>query len=336
MVLDLQLGSVVCRRPVRRGLLRTGTVDETREADGQHAETDGISIQHGHSRKDAPRDTSAMEAPNLEKPAASGSASPSMAPPAETKPSAEKPETTPPPIQPTTAEKKPATDDKKPTTDEKKMSISKAPYGKMPDGTQIDEYTLTNADGMKVKLITYGAITTAVEVPDRDGKFENITLYCDSLEDYMAKKENGNPMAPFFGATIGRYGNRIAKGKFKLDGKEYTLPINNAPNSLHGGSKGFDKVVWKAEEVKSPDGVGVAFTYVSPDDDQGYPGKLTAKVTYTLTDKDELKMDYEATTDKDTVVNLTNHDYWNLAGAGNGDVLKDILLDRRRQIPARR
>ena len=209
----------------------------------------------------------------------------------------------------------------------------KEAYGKLPDGTQIDQYTLSNPNGLKVKIITYGAIMTAVETPDRNGKIENITLYRDSLADYMEMKD-GKPTTPYFGATVGRYGNRIAKGRFTLDGKEYTLAVNNGPNALHGGLKGFDKVVWKAEPVKTAGTAGVVFTYTSPDGEEGYPGTLKAKVTYSLTDKDELKMDYEATTDKATVVNLTNHTYWNLAGAGNGDILKhELTLNADRFLP---
>ncbi|MGA2059460.1 MAG: aldose epimerase family protein [Thermoguttaceae bacterium] len=203
---------------------------------------------------------------------------------------------------------------------ENKMSVKKEPYGKMPDGAAVDLYTLTNANGLKVKIITYGATITDVEVPDRSGKLENVALFRDSLKDYMDKS------TPYFGSTIGRYGNRIAKGKFTLDGKAYTLAQNDHGNTLHGGLKGFDKVVWKAEPVKSKDSVGVKFTYVSPDGDEGYPGTLTAQVTYSLTDKNELKMDYTATTDKPTVVNLTNHTYWNLSGAGSGDILGEVLM----------
>ena len=213
------------------------------------------------------------------------------------------------------------------------MSVTKEAYGKMPDGTGIDRYTLTNAKGLKVKVINYGATLTDVETPDRNGKFANITLYRDSLADYMEMK-GGKPTTPYFGAAVGRYANRIAKGRFALNGKEYKLAINNEPNTLHGGLKGFDKVAWNAEPVQSPGAVGVAFTYVSPDGEEGFPGTLTTKVTYSLTDNDELKIDIEATTDKHTVLNLTNHSYWNLAGAGNGDMLGHVLtLNADRFLP---
>ena len=222
----------------------------------------------------------------------------------------------------------------KPVVTTNTMTVTKKVYGKLPDGTPIDQYTLSNPHGLKVKIINYGAIITAVETPDRNGKVENITLYRNSLADYMEMKD-GKPTTPYFGATVGRYGNRIAKGRFTLEGKEYNkLAINNGPNALHGGLKGFDKVVWKAEEVQLPGVVGVAFTYTSPDGEEGYPGTLKVKVTYSLTDKDELKMDYEATTDKTTVLNLTNHTYWNLAGAGNGDILKhELTLNADRFLP---
>ncbi len=203
-----------------------------------------------------------------------------------------------------------------------KMSVTKSLYGKLPDGTEIDQYTLTNAGGLKVKIITYGATITDVEVPDRNGKLENVTLFRDSLDGYLDKN------TPYFGATVGRYANRIAKGKFTLDGKAYDLAVNNKPNHLHGGDKGFNRVVWKADWFEDNHSVGVIFTYTSPDGEEHYPGTLFAKVTYSLTDKDELKMEYEATTDKPTVVNLTNHAYWNLAGAGSGDVLgHEMMID---------
>ncbi len=192
---------------------------------------------------------------------------------------------------------------------------------------------MTNAAGMRVKIITYGAIITAVEVPDRAGKLANVTLYRDSLAGYTEVKD-GKPTTPFFGAIAGRYANRIAKGRFTLDGKQYKLATNNGPNALHGGLKGFDKVVWKAEPLQAPGAVGVALSYVSPDGEEGYPGTLTVKVTYSLTDKNELKMEYLATTDKPTVVNLTNHAYWNLAGAGTGDVLgHELSINADRFLP---
>ena len=207
------------------------------------------------------------------------------------------------------------------------MTIEKKPFGSMPDGTRVDQYILTNANGLKVKIITFGAMITSVELPDRDGKFENVTLHLDSLEDYL----KGHP---FFGCVAGRYANRIAKGKFTLDGAEYTLATNNGENHLHGGTKGFDKHVWQAEPVRSERSVGVTFTLVSPDGDEGYPGTLTAKVTYSLCNRNGLKMDFSATTDKATPVNLCNHAYWNLAGAGSGDVLEHlVLLNADRYLP---
>ena len=237
---------------------------------------------------------------------------------------------------PTDAEPEPSgsatpmeTDTSTPTTpdSEPKMNIEKEPYGKMPDGTEVDQYTLTNANGLKVKIITYGAMITAVEVPDRDGKLANVTLNRDSLDDYLAGH-------PYFGCVAGRYANRIAKGKFTLDGTEYTLATNNGPNHLHGGNKGFDKYVWKTGPVGADPSAGVSFSHVSPDGDEGYPGELKATVTYSLTEGNELKMEYTATTTKPTVLNLTNHAYWNLAGAGSGDVLgQELMLNADRYLP---
>jgi aldose 1-epimerase len=198
------------------------------------------------------------------------------------------------------------------------MSIQKEVYGKTKDGVAVDLFTLTNAHGLRVKIMTYGATIISVETPDRNGKLDNITLALDSLDDYL----KGHPC---FGSTIGRFANRIAKGKFTLDGVEYPLAINNGPNHLHGGLKGFDKLVWKAEPVESPHCSGVRFTHESADGEEGYPGKLLAQVTYSLTDDNELKMEYVATTDRPTVVNLTNHAYWNLAGIASGDVLSHEL-----------
>lgn len=192
------------------------------------------------------------------------------------------------------------------------------PFGKTQDGQEITRHTLTNVPGLKVKLVSYGATLVAVEMADRAGKVANITLSFPTLEGYLQRH-------PYFGSTVGRYGNRIAGGKFTLDGQTYKLATNNGPNHLHGGLKGFDAVVWKAEPVKAEDLVGVKFSYTSPDGDEGYPGKLSITTTYTLNNKNELRIDYAATTDKPTVVNLTNHAYWNLAGAGSGDILKQVL-----------
>jgi len=198
------------------------------------------------------------------------------------------------------------------------MSIQKSDFGTTKDGQKVELYTLTNKNGVVAKVMTYGAILTELHVPDKQGKKANVVLGFDTLKRY----EEGHP---YFGATIGRVTNRIGKGKFTLDGKTYELAVNNGPNALHGGLVGFDKKVWKAEEVKGAAGAAVRFTYRSPDGEEGYPGTLEAAVTYTLTDKDELKLDYKATTDKATPVNLTNHSYFNLKGAGNGDILGHVL-----------
>ena len=192
-----------------------------------------------------------------------------------------------------------------------KATIEKAPFGKTPDGTAVDLYTLKNAHGVTVKVMTYGCIITEIDVPDRTGQMGDIVLGFDNFEQYLQLKN------PFFGAVVGRYANRIAKGKFTLDGQQYTLVTNNYPNALHGGVKGFDKVVWDAEPVTVPNGVAIRFSYVSRDGEEGYPGNLNVGVVYTLTDDNELRMDYEAVTDKATVINLTNHSYFNLAGTGD-------------------
>jgi aldose 1-epimerase len=206
--------------------------------------------------------------------------------------------------------------------------ISKSEWGKTTDGTPVEQIVVTNAAGMKAKIITYGGIVTELDVPDRDGKSGDVVLGFDNLDGYLKTH-------PYFGAIIGRVGNRIAKGKFTLDGKEYTLAVNNGPNSLHGGLKGFDKKIWKAELLPdNPDGPAVRLTYTSPDGEEGYPGNLSATVTYTLTDKNELRIDYLATTDKATPVNLTNHSYFNLAGAAAGDILgHELMLAADKYIP---
>ncbi len=194
--------------------------------------------------------------------------------------------------------------------DAKKAGITKSEFGKLPDGTVIDAYTLTNAKGMKAKVITYGAILTELDVPDKSGKMGDVVLGFDNLKGYL----DGHP---YFGATVGRVANRIAKGKFTLDGKEYKVAVNNGPNHLHGGLKGLDKVVWKAQITQTSDVAAVKFTYTSPDGEEGYPGKLTIAVTYSLANDNALRIDYEAKTDKATPVNLTNHSYFNLAGSGD-------------------
>ena len=199
-----------------------------------------------------------------------------------------------------------------------KASVKKEAFGKTDDGVAVEQYTLTNAAGATAKIITYGAILTELDVPDRDGKLGDVVLGFDNLKDYLAGH-------PYFGATVGRVANRIAKGKFALDGKEYKLAVNNPPNTLHGGLKGFDKVVWKAEPKTTADGPALKLTYVSKDGEEGYPGTLTAAVTYTLTNGNALRIDYTATTNKATPVNLTNHSYFNLAGTKSGDILNHEL-----------
>jgi aldose 1-epimerase len=199
-----------------------------------------------------------------------------------------------------------------------KAGIEKSDFGKTSDGTSVDLYTLTNANGMKVKIITYGGIITELWVPDRDGKLDDVVLGFEDLKRYLAGH-------PHFGAITGRVANRIAKGKFTLDGKEYTLATNNGPNHLHGGKVGFDKKVWMAQTISGDDGPGLKLTYVSPDGEEGYPGELTSTVVYTLTNKNELRIDYSAKTDKATPVNLTNHSYFNLASPKSGTILDHEL-----------
>jgi len=207
-----------------------------------------------------------------------------------------------------------------PTTKEKcKMSITKEAFGTMPDGKKVDLYTLTNANGLTAKITNYGGIITSLQTPDRNGKFADIVLGYDSLAEYIKE-------TPYFGALIGRYGNRIAKGKFTLNGVEYTLAINNGPNHLHGGIKGFDKVAWNAKPIKTKDSVVLELTYLSKDGEEGYPGNLDCKVTYTLNNNNELRIYYQASTDKPTIINLTNHSYFNLAGHNSGDILGQVLM----------
>jgi aldose 1-epimerase len=210
-------------------------------------------------------------------------------------------------------------------TSDVKNDVKKQAYGKMPDGAAVELYTLTNANGMQAGIITYGGTVVSLTAPDRNGKYADVVLGMDDLAGYMKA-------TAFFGALIGRYGNRIGHAQFTLDGNTYKLPANDNGNTLHGGPAGFDKRVWTVVPgSNSPDGPTLALTYVSKDGEAGFPGTLTAKVFYTLTAKNELKIDYVATTDKPTVVNLTNHSYFNLAGQGEGDVLGHevtILADR--------
>jgi aldose 1-epimerase len=200
-----------------------------------------------------------------------------------------------------------------------RAGVLKTAFGQTKEGVPVDQYTLTNRRGMVAKVITYGATLTELVVPDRVGKPGNVVLGYDKLEPYLAG-------VPYFGSTVGRVGNRIAKGRFTLNGKTYTLATNNGPNHLHGGIKGFDKVVWKAETVPGAGAASVKFSYRSPDGEEGYPGNLDASVIYTLTDENELRLEYAATTDKATPVNLTNHSYFNLAGDGSGDILGHVLM----------
>jgi len=201
--------------------------------------------------------------------------------------------------------------------------ISRQSFGRTPDGQSVELFTLTNKRGAVAKITNYGGIVVSLEVPDRDGKQGDVVLGYDNLAGYI--KNN-----PYFGALIGRYGNRIAKGRFTLDGKRHQLTINDGPNHLHGGKQGFDKVVWKATPEMTPAGPALRLTTTSPDGDQGYPGTLEVTAVYTLTNRNELRVDFSATTDKPTIVNLTHHSYFNLAGAGS-----PTILDHKLQIPAK-
>jgi aldose 1-epimerase len=210
---------------------------------------------------------------------------------------------------------------------EKIQPVVRASFGTLPDGTAVDLYTLTNAGGMQVSVTNYGGIITSIKTPDRDGKLGDITLGYDSLQGYLQG-------TAYFGAIVGRYANRIGNAQFKLDGRTYKLPVNNGPNTLHGGIKGFDKAVWQAEPFEKAGEVGIVFSHTSPDGDQGFPGALATVVTYTLTDHNELAFDFKATTDKPTVLNLTQHAYFNLAGEGSGDVLgHELILHADRYTP---
>jgi aldose 1-epimerase len=206
-----------------------------------------------------------------------------------------------------------------------KAGVERGAFGKLEDGTVIEVFTLKNSHGAAAKVITYGATLTELWVPDRAGKQGDVVLGFDDLKGYLGDH-------PHFGGTIGRFGNRIAKGKFRIDGQEYTLATNNGPNTLHGGTVGFDRKVWKGEAVSDGKGAAVRLTYLSPDGEEHFPGTLTATVVYTLTEDNALKIEYVAKTDKATALNLTNHTYFNLSGGG--DVLGYTLtLNASRYTP---
>ena len=206
-----------------------------------------------------------------------------------------------------------------------KPEIKKQPFGKTADQEAVDLYTLTNANGVEVTIMTYGGTVVSLKVPDRAGKMADVVLGYDNLEGYLKS-------SPYFGCIVGRYGNRIAKGAFSLNGHQYTLAKNDGENTLHGGVKAFDKVVWKASEVKSKTGVGLSLSYMSKDGEEGFPGNLSVTVVYMLTNRNELKIDYSATTDKTTVINLTHHSYFNLAGEGS--ILNhEMMIDASRFTP---
>jgi aldose 1-epimerase len=204
-----------------------------------------------------------------------------------------------------------------------KVTVSSAPWGTT-GGKQVTRYTLTNSHGMRVRILSYGGIIQSLQVPDRHGHRKNVVLGFDNLADYVKD-------SPYFGAIIGRYANRIAKGTFRLDDKTYTLPKNDGPNTLHGGTKGFDKQVWAATPFTKKNSAGVVLRYTSPNGEMGFPGALATVVTYTLDQKNQLRMDYRATTDAPTVINLTNHAYFNLAGEGSG-----AIYDQKLKINAKR
>ncbi|HUA67593.1 MAG TPA: aldose epimerase family protein [Candidatus Saccharimonadales bacterium] len=196
-------------------------------------------------------------------------------------------------------------------------TITEAPFGKTADGTPVEIYTLRNSKGMEARIMTYGGIVQSLKVPDRDGHFGDVVLGYDNLEGYLTN-------SPFFGALIGRYANRIANGKFTLDGHEYTLPTNNPPNCLHGGDQGFDKKVWKVVKADvGPRGPRLELSYLSKDGEEGFPGNLNVQATYTVTEDNALRVHFKATTDQDTICNLTHHSYFNLTGSG--DVLGYIV-----------
>jgi len=213
------------------------------------------------------------------------------------------------------------------STAPKAGKVDKQSFGKTKDGQAVDLYTLTNSNGASVAIMNYGGVVVSLKVPDRSGALGDVVLGFDTFDPYLTPP-------PYFGALIGRYGNRIGHARFKLDGVEYKLPKNNGDNCLHGGLRGFDKVIWVAKEATNGGVPAIELNYLSKDGEEGFPGNLNATVTYSWTDAKELKIDYAATTDKDTVVNLTNHSYFNLAGEGSGDILAhEVMIDADRFTP---
>lgn len=206
-----------------------------------------------------------------------------------------------------------------------KSSITKSEFGTLESGETTHLFTLRNSDGMEVQITNFGGIIKSIVVPDKNGVFGNVVLGFDSLEGYTG-------WHPYFGALVGRYANRIANGQFTLNGETYTLAKNNGENSLHGGIVGFDKKLWTASEFENKNGVGVELSYTSPDGEEGYPGNMTTKVVYTLTEDNEIRIDYEATTDKATILNLTNHSYFNLKDAGKSTILGHEVMINSSQI----
>ncbi len=208
--------------------------------------------------------------------------------------------------------------------------IKKEPFGQTPSGEAVDLYTLTNAAGMEARIMTYGGVVLSLTAPDKAGKFADVVLGMQDLKGYTT-----DPTPPYFGALIGRYGNRVGGAQFQLDGQTYHLPANdNKVNTLHGGDKGFDKRLWSGSETQTDDGATLALAYTSKDGEEGFPGNLSVKVVYSLTADNGLKIEYSATTDKDTVLNLTNHSYFNLSGPGSGDILQhQVMIDADKFTP---
>ena len=197
------------------------------------------------------------------------------------------------------------------------MNVTRTPFGASPEGG-VEVFAFANTNGMEIRAMSYGATIVSIRTPDRGGRIDDVVLGFDDFDDYLTR-------ARYFGSIVGRYGNRIAGGRFTIDGSTFQLTVNNGPNHLHGGLRGFDRVIWKGEPFEQENASGVTFTYVSADGEEGYPGTVRASVTYTLTARSELVLDYAATTDKPTPINLTNHSYFNLAGRESGDILRHLL-----------